>query len=179
MVERGPAHIWAMRGAYLALAMVVIFLHLLPLQTLPRSFAGPDLLVAFTFAWALRRPDYVPALLVALVMLLADLLFGRPPGLWAACMLIGTEWLKRRDRRMRDTTFVAEWLTIATLLLMLTAGYRLALAILIVPGGTLFLYATQYAMTVLAYPFAVGLSHVFFRVRRSSPGEVDPMGRSL
>ncbi|WP_136443059.1 rod shape-determining protein MreD [Pacificoceanicola onchidii] len=179
MVERGPGHIWAMRGAYLALTALVIFLHLLPLQTLPRQFAGPDLLVALTFAWSLRRPDYVPALLIAGVMLLADLLFGRPPGLWALTILIGAEWLKRRDRRMRDTTFVAEWLTVATLLFVLTLAYRLTLGILIVPAGALFLYITQYIMTVLAYPLVVGLSHVLFRVRRSAPGEVDPMGRSL
>ncbi|WP_425099790.1 rod shape-determining protein MreD [Tropicibacter sp. S64] len=179
MVERGPGHIWAMRGIYLAFAFVVIFVHLLPLQTTPRQFAGPDLLVALTFAWALRRPDYVPALLIAGVMLLADLLFGRPPGLWALLVLMGSEWLKRRDRRMRDTTFVAEWLTVATLLAMLTIGYRLALGILIVPGGALFLYVMQYVMTVLAYPAVVGLSHVLFRVRRTTPGEIDPMGRSL
>ncbi|MFW2543352.1 rod shape-determining protein MreD [Primorskyibacter sp. 2E107] len=177
MVERGPAHIWAMRGTYLALAMVVIFLHLLPLQTMPRQFAGPDLLVALTFAWALRRPDYVPMVLVAGVMLLADLLFGRPPGLWAALVLIATEWLKRRDRRMRDTTFVAEWITVAVVLVLLQIAYRLTLGVLIVPGGALFLSVMQCAMTVLVYPAVVGLSHVILRVRRRAPGELDPMGR--
>ncbi|WGW03884.1 rod shape-determining protein MreD [Tropicibacter oceani] len=178
MVERGPGHIWAMRAAYLALALLVMFMHLLPLQTTPRHFAGPDLLVALTFAWALRRPDYVPALLIAGVMLLADMLFGRPPGLWALLVLVASEWLKRRDRRMRDTTFVAEWLTVAMILFAITLAYRTVLGLLIVPGGALFLTVMQFAMTVIAYPVIVAISHVVLRVRRSAPGEIDPMGRS-
>ncbi|MFZ7092007.1 rod shape-determining protein MreD [Primorskyibacter sp. 2E233] len=177
MVERGPGHIWAMRCIYLAISVLVIFLHLLPLQTMPRHFAGPDLIVALTFAWALRRPDYVPAILIAGVMLLTDMLFGRPPGLWALLVLLASEWLKRRDRRMRDTTFVAEWLTVTAVLFTITATYRIVLGVLIVPGGALFLSVMEFAMTVLAYPVVVAISHVLFRVRRSAPGEIDPMGR--
>ena len=178
MVERGPRHIWAMRGLYLALALAIVFLHLLPLQIAPSRFAGPDLLVALTFAWALRRPDFVPALLVAGVILLTDFLFMRPPGLWALLVLLATEWLKRRDRQMRDTTFAAEWFTVAAVLLTITLAYRIVLGVLIVSPGTLFLAMMQYVMTVLAYPAIVALTHVVFRVRRSAPGEIDPMRRS-
>ena len=63
-----------------------IFL-LLPLQTTPRSLAGPDLLLAFAVAWCLRRPEFVPPLALALAFLLADLLLQRPPGLWALLAL--------------------------------------------------------------------------------------------
>ena len=94
MAEGVAARIWGMRGMFLALALVLIFIKLLPLDFQPRVWAGPDLLVALTFAWVLRRPEFVPALTVGLVFLLADLLFLRPPGLFAALMVLGTQTLK-------------------------------------------------------------------------------------
>ena len=177
MAERSASELVFKRAAYVALAFIIVFVHLLPLQTLPTRFAGPDLLVAVTFAWALRRPDYVPILSIAAVMLMEDLLLGRPPGLWAALVLIAAEWLKRQDRRLRDGTFFAEWTTIAGLLLAITIAYRLVLGVLIVAPGTLFLAAMQYGMTLLAYPIVVGVGRVVFGVRHSAPGEFDPMGR--
>ena len=69
-----------MRAAFVGISLLIMFFHLLPLETTPRRWAAPDLLVCLCFAWALRRPDYVPALAVAGVMLLADLMFQRPPG---------------------------------------------------------------------------------------------------
>ena len=177
MAERTLGQVWGMRLAFLALAGVILFSHLLPLETTPRRWAAPVLLVALCFAWALRRPDYVPAIAVAGVMLLADLLLQRPPGLWALLVLLATEWLKRRDRHMRDTTFLAEWVTVAAVLLGITLAYRLVLSLLIVSSGMLFLSLMQFGMTVLAYPVVAALSHVVFRVRRASPGELDPLGR--
>ena len=50
---------WPMRLAFVALALVVVFFHLLPLETVPRQWAPPDVLLAFTFAWVLRRPPHM------------------------------------------------------------------------------------------------------------------------
>ncbi len=177
MAERGAPHLWAMRAAYVGLSLLVLFAHLIPLETMPRRLAGPDLLVIFTFAWALRRPDYVPAVAIAGVMLLADLLLQRPPGLWAALVLIAAEWLKAHDRRLSAGTFVEEWLSVAVLVLVISLLYRLVLGVLIVAPGTLFLAVMQFAMTVIFYPVAALLTHLLFGVRRIAPGEYDPMGR--
>ncbi|MBP0481435.1 rod shape-determining protein MreD [Sagittula salina] len=179
MAENGPARLWAMRAAYPALAMAIIFVHLLPLQMMPARFAGPDWLTVLTFAWCLRRPDYVPALSIALVMLLADLLFQRPPALWALLVLLASEFLKSRGRQVRENTFFAEWLAAAMTLLVITLLYRLTLAILIISPGMLSLTLMQYGMTVAAYPVVAALSYLVFGVRRSTPGEYDHTGRSL
>jgi rod shape-determining protein MreD len=179
MIENSPARLWTMRALYPALALLVIFVHLLPLQITPARLAGPDVLTALTFAWCLRRPDYVPALSIALVMLLADLLFQRPPALWALLVLLGSEFLKARGRQVRENTFVAEWLAFAATLLVLTVLYRLILAVLIIPPGLLSLSVMQYGMTVLAYPLVAGLSYIAFGVRRTTPGEYDHTGRTL
>lgn len=179
MAEPRPARIWIMRGAFVGLSLLVIFYHLLPLDMMPPRYAGPDLLVALCFAWALRRPDYVPALSVAGVMLLADILFQRPPGLWAALVLLATELLKSRDRRDRESTFAMEWIAVATVLLAITIAYRLVLGLLIVPSGTSFLALMRYAVTVLCYPLVVIVSQYLLGVRRMAPGDFDHAGRSL
>jgi rod shape-determining protein MreD len=40
------------------------------------------------------------------------------------------------------------------------------------------LHAMQYGMTLLAYPIVAAISHLAFGVRRSAPGEFDPVGRA-
>nr|WP_252737627.1 rod shape-determining protein MreD [Citreicella sp. C3M06] len=168
-----------MRLSFVALAVLILFYHLLPLDLMPPRYAGPDLLVSLCFAWSLRRPDYVPALLIAAVMLLADLMLGRPPGLWAALVLLASEMLKRRDRRGPETTFVMEWIAVATMLMAITLVYRLVLGLLLVPAGPPFLSLMRFAMTVICYPLVVVLSQVLLGVRRMAPGDFDHAGRSL
>ena len=179
MAENSPVRLWTMRATYVGLALVIFFVHLLPLRIMPGRIAGPDVLTALTFAWAMRRPDYVPMLSIAGVMLLADLLFHRPPGLWALLVLLASEWLKIRGRHVRENTFVAEWLTAATGLLVITLVYRVTLALLIVTPGMLSLWVMQYGMTVAAYPLVAAISYLALGVRRSTPGEYDHTGRPL
>ncbi|MDA7426196.1 rod shape-determining protein MreD [Thalassococcus lentus] len=179
MAERTATRLWGMRAAYLGLTLLILFSLLLPLSLVPNRIAPPDVLVALTFAWALRRPDFVPALSIAAAVLLADLLLGRPPGLWAVLVLLAAEWLKSQDRRLRENTFFAEWLTVAVALMAITILYRLVLGVLIVERGTLFLMTMQFALTVMVYPIVTALSALLFGVRKSAPGEYDPVGRSL
>jgi rod shape-determining protein MreD len=178
MADTVAARPWPMRGAFIVLALAIIFARLLPLQTLPGAIATPDLLVALIFAWALRRPDYVLALVIAGVMLLADLLLGRPPGLWAALVLIAAEWLKAQGRRPADNTFLAEWLTVATILLAITVAYRIVLGVTIVPPGAISLHVTQFVLTVAVYPLVVAAGWLIFGVRHAAPGDYDSPGRS-
>ncbi|NCU20454.1 rod shape-determining protein MreD, partial [Candidatus Falkowbacteria bacterium] len=44
---------------YLAIAAVLLFLRLLPISPGTGGLPGPDLMLALTLAWVLRRPDYV------------------------------------------------------------------------------------------------------------------------
>ena len=65
----------AHRALYVALAAVILFLRLLPVNPMAHGIPGPDLMLAFTLAWVLRRPDFVPALLIVAVVQLK--LFSR------------------------------------------------------------------------------------------------------
>ncbi len=102
MNELSPFRLWLMRAAFLLLVVAVLFFHLLPLETSPRRWAAPDLILGFACAWCLRRPEYVPAVSLAALFLLTDLLFQRPPGLWATLALIGCEYLKTSGRSLRE-----------------------------------------------------------------------------
>jgi rod shape-determining protein MreD len=177
MAEKSTGHLWLMRATFVALALMFMFANLLPLKTTPQAWAGPDLLTGLTFAWALRRPAYVPMLVIVGVFLLADFLLHRPPGLWTLLVLLLSEWLKKRGRQVQDNTFAAEWVTMAGALFALFLAYRMILSILIVETGAFSLWAMQYGMTVAAYPFIVGLSFIAFGLRRTGPGEKDQSGR--
>jgi len=178
MAKVGALHVWLMRALYAGLAAGLVFVHLLPLDTVPPGWAGPDLFVALTFAWAVRRPDYVPPLLVAGLALAIDLLFQRPPGLWAALVVLGCEALRRRAPMLRDLSFAADWAAVAGTLVAITLGYRLVLTLLLVDQAPLGLSMMQLVSTLLAYPLVAAVSHVLFRVRKLAPGDL-ASGRRL
>ena len=175
MAERRQSHIWAMRLIYLGLCTLLVFLHLLPLDTTPRGWAGPDLILALTCAWVLRRPEFVPAPLIATVFLMTDLLYQMPPGLWAALVLIGSEALRARAAGLRDLTFAAEWASVAVTLCAMTLGYQLILGLLLIDRPHLGLSLMQLVMTLACYPLVVYASHIAFGVRKQAPGDVDAL----
>lgn len=177
-MDSGLLQLWGMRMLFVLTALVILFFHLLPLNPAPSNWAGPDVLVAMVFAWAVRRPDYVPILLVAAVMLLADMLLQRPPGLWSVLVVCAAEWLKSRERRQRETTFVLEWLTFGSTLIVITILYRAVMMILILAPGTLTLSLVQVVLTIAVYPLVMGVSYFLFGVRRSAPGDMDRLGRT-
>lgn len=179
MADTPLARRWIGRLTYLLIALALIFLRLLPLDTLPRQWAPPDLLLGVTLAWVTRRPDLMPILLIAAVFLLTDLLFQRPPGLWTGLVLILTEMLRARSNSLRDVPFPLEWLTVGFGIVAITVANRAALAIVMTPQAPLALTAIQMAATIVTYPLVVGVSHYIFGVSRPAPGEVDALGHRL
>lgn len=173
------ASIWWKRGLFVLLALVILFWSLLPLSTLPRSWAGPDLLIALTFAWALRRPEFVPVLLIAAVMLLADLLLHRPPGLMAFLVVLGAEQLKTRAVGLRDASFAGEWAAAGLVVIAVFMLNRVTLAVLMVDQAPLGLTLIQMVATILIYPIVVFVSHLFLGVRKLAPGDDDAIGSRI
>ena len=141
-----------------------------------RVWVGPDLLVAFAFAWSLRRPEYVPILMLAALFLLSDLLLQRPPGLWALLMLLACENLRGRSRSLRDSTFSAEWIAISLLLVGILLVNRIVLSVLLVAPPQLGLSLIELGMTILSYPVVVFVTRTVMGVRRAAPGELDSLG---
>ncbi len=170
---------WSGRITYLVLAFVLLVAPLLPLNTVPRGYATPDILLLVTAAWAARRPDTLPAPVVVGVFLVADFLFQRPPGLYAALVLLMTEWLRRRSARLRKGSFLGEWVAVGTGIAAVGFGNRSILAALMTPQAPLGLTLTQLILTIALYPVSAGVAHLALGLRRPAQGEVDSLGHRL
>lgn len=177
MDSTSPLRPWVMRFWFVVLAFVVVFFHLLPLRTTTGGWIAPDLLIGFALAWSVRRPDYVPAVLIGLLILLADLLFMRPPGLMAALVVLGAENLKSRVVQLRDSTFAVEWATVAGVMLAILMANRLMLAMVMIPQVPFGMELLQMVMTLLCYPLIVAVSHYVFGVRKTNPHDTDLAGQ--
>lgn len=179
MADTAPSTVWGFRCLYVVIAAALLFLRLLPLGSEAGSWPGPNLLCAMTFAWVLRRPDYVPALLIAVVILLEDMLTMRPPGLWAAVVVVAAEFLRGRASLTREVSFVLEWLIVSIVMAASVLAYRLILSLVMLPQVSLAQSLVQLVLTVLCYPLVVGVSRLAFGVRKPATGEVDAYGRRL
>lgn len=165
-MDRAASRLWLMRSLYLILAMLVMFFHLLPLDMQPDRWPFPELLIALTFAWVLRRPDYVPIASVTIVMLMADLLLQRPPGLMAALVVLSTAYLRSDGQGIRDIGFIAEWTTVGMVIAVIFVSNRLVLALLSVEQTALGPVLVQTMLTIASYPLVVLFSQNVLGVRR-------------
>ena len=165
-----------MRSGFVLLVFAILFYCLLPQQTLPRSWAGPEMVSIFAFAWVIRRPEFVPMLLLGALLLLADLLLSRPPGLWALLVLLAAERLRARSLALRDSTLIAECAEVALLIVGISVLYMVVLSLLLVEGISPTLIISQAIATILVYPVVVFATHVGMGVRKPVPGELDARG---
>ncbi len=176
MGELSNSRTWMMRLGFIALGTVIIFFHLLPLNTAPPRWAPPDVLIASAFAWSLRRPDYVPIVSLAAVMLMADLMYQRPPGLMAALVVLGCEYLKTRFGRLSDASFAGEWAAVCIVVVAITILNRMILILLGVDVAPLGLTLLQMIMTLAVYPVVVLVTQSVLGVRKLAPSDADALG---
>jgi rod shape-determining protein MreD len=170
---------WIFRGLFLALALVLLFLRLLPLGQVPGTLPGPDLMICIILAWVIRRPDFLPMPLILVVILVEDLILMRPPGLWTAIVILATEFLRGRVALTRELNFLVEWVLIAGVMLAMMLGYRLALALAFVPQPPFGFVVVQYLWSIAVYPVVVMLSLFILDLRKPAMGEIDDFGRRL
>lgn len=179
MADAPSTKIWIGRLVFFGLCCLIIFFQLLPLNTRPQSLPWPDFLLALTLVWVARRPDYAPFYLIGLIFLLADLFFQRPPGLWAALVLILTEFLRNRAGRIRNMPLMLEWGTVAFGILAITLAHRAIVMVTLLPNLPLGMTLIQMVLTIFAYPFVALIAHFAFGVSRPTPGAVDSLGHRI
>lgn len=179
MIDPVTTNNWFYRAIYLLIAIVVLFLYLLPLQTTPSSWAAPNILICITFAWVLRRPDYVPVTLIALVMITADFLLMRPPGLLAGLVVVASEVLRSRRQTLREIPFVLEWAMVSGAMLMIVLVARFIQVIVILDRPSFTLVFLELLATIALYPIVVAISRFALGVRAIAHGEVDRTGHHL
>jgi rod shape-determining protein MreD len=179
MVRFLKADPWGYRALFVALAILLLFVRLLPLGRNAGAFPGPDLLLCLSLAWVMRRPDFLPVGLIVAVSLTEDLILMRPPGLWTALLVLATEFLRARNALTRELNFVVEWLLASGLMIAMLLAYRLVFAVTLVPQPAFGFAVVQVLWSILAYPVVVGLSRLAFDLRKPATGEIDEHGRRL
>lgn len=163
--------------SYLAASVALLVIAILPLSPGRIGLPGPDWLLALTFVWVLRRPEQVPVLSVAAVMLAADVLLLRPPGLGAAIAVAATEAARRREQRWAERGFPAQWLRVSMLMVMMMLAARVLHVLFVIPASLAPLPAFgQDAMRVIAtagaYPVVAAVTRAL-GLRRATPAEMD------
>jgi len=176
MAEPASRQVWIGRGIFAGLAFVIIFLQLLPLDQRPTLFSPPDFLLTFTLVWVARRPDFVPFLLIGCVFFLADLLFQRPPGLFAALVVTASEIIRSRARTLRETTVFGEFGMIAIAVIAIAVVNRTVLALVLTPQASQAQVILHILATLVAIPFVMGAAQFIFGVRRPVPGQFETKG---
>ena len=156
----------------------VTFFNLLPPMRAP-GWPGPDPVLCLLLALMLRRPDQMPAGLIAILVLFEDVMTMRPPGLLAAIVLGATEILRDRARLSREVGFWAGWALVAGVICAAFALNRFALALLLVPQPPFGPVAFEALATVALYPLIVAGLRFGFGLRKPATGEVDARGRRL
>ena len=179
MNETWADSVWLHRLMFVAIALLLLFLRLLPLNGGSESLPGPDILLCLIFSWTIRRPDFLPILLVALLVLAEDLIIMRPPGLWAALVVVATEFIRGRTALTRELNFSVEWLLVAAAMLAMFLINRLVMAVAFLPQPGFGFAMVQVIWSVLCYPAVVGLSWLALDIRKPAMGEVDAKGRRL
>ncbi|MEF3048259.1 rod shape-determining protein MreD [Pseudotabrizicola sp. L79] len=179
MVELAPSGVWLYRGLFVLIAAVLMFTRLLPMGSEAGDWPGPDLLLCVIFAWATRRPDYLPVWLLGAVLLMEDMLLMRPPGLWTALVIVAVEFIRNRVTLTRELTFMVEWALVAALMVACLLAYRLVFTLSFLPQAGFGFAMMQTLWSILCYPLVVGASRITFDLRKPATGEVDSYGRRL
>ena len=173
MIDAALLKTWAYCAGFALLGLLLTFSELLPLNTLTPSWVMPDVFLCVTFVCCIRRPRYVPMLIIALVFLFQDLLLNRPPGLFAALTLMASEWLKRRSQRTEEFPFIKEYLSVILAIAVVLLGTRWAVGIVMLPMPEAFLTLSELLSTVLFYPLLVLFTQVVLKVRRAGFGDLE------
>lgn len=179
MIDPARSHLLFWRTVFVAMTVANMFVKLLPLGREAGNWPGPDLFLCLIFVWVLRRPAQVPVLMLAVLLLAEDMLLMRPPGLWTALVLVGTEFLRVRAALTRELSFLMEWLLVSAIMLGILLAYRAILFATMVEQVGFGFALVQILWTVLCYPLVVGFTQAAFNLRRPGKGEVDMFGRRL
>jgi rod shape-determining protein MreD len=196
MIDPANRDVWLHRVLFVALALVFLFFRILPMGTAPAEscapdagwcramdwlahMPGPDLLLCIIFAWTMRRPDYLPTLLIAAVVLTEDILLLRPPGLWTALVVLASEFIRSRVALTRELNFGVEWLLVSALMVAMLILYRIGFGLVLLPQPPFGFALVQVIWSILCYPLVVFLSRMVLHLYKPAMGEVDAYGRRL
>ncbi len=137
---------------YFCIGLLIIFFQILPLQTTPQTWSGPNILLVFFAAIVSKRPEFISSFLIASVFLIEDFFLMRPPGLMSALTVLGFYFLRRKFQNQEVNSFIFGWGSVASWLTIILLVYYFISVLLFIPSAGFKLTLMELLMTLALYP---------------------------
>ena len=137
---------------YFCIGLLIIFFQILPLQTTPQSWSGPNVLLVFFAAIVTKRPEFTSSFLIALIFLIEDFFLMRPPGLMSALIVISFYFLKRKIQNQEENSLIFVWVNVATCLTLVLLIYYMISVLLFLPSAGFSLIFMEIIFSLVLYP---------------------------
>ena len=137
---------------YFCIGLLIIFFQILPLQTTPQTWSGPNILLVFFAANVSKRPEVTSSFLIASIFLIEDFFLMRPPGLMSALTVLGFYFLKRKFQNQEVNSFIFGWGSVAACLTIILLLYYFISVLLFIPSAGFKLTLMELLMTLALYP---------------------------
>ena len=144
--------IFAHQVIYFCIGLLIIFFQILPLQTTPQTWSGPNVLLVFFAAIASKRPEFTSSFLIASIFLIEDFFLMRPPGLMSSLTVLGFYLLRRKIQNQEVNSFIFGWGSVITCLTIILLLYHLISVLLFIPSAGLKLTLMELIVTLALYP---------------------------
>ena len=137
---------------YFCIGLLIIFFQILPLQTTPQTWSGPNVLLVFFAAIVSKRPEFTSSFLIASIFLIEDFFLMRPPGLMSSLTVLGFFFLKRKFQNQEVNSFILRWGSVTTCLTIILLLYYFISLLLFIPSAGLKLTLMELIVTLALYP---------------------------
>ena len=118
---------------YFCIGLLIIFFQILPLQTTPQTWSGPNVLLVFFAAIVTKRPEFTSSFLVASIFLIEDFFLMRPPGLMSSLTVLGFYFLKRKFLYQESNSLMFGWGNVTACLTIILLLYYFISILLFIP----------------------------------------------
>ena len=154
---------FAHQVVYFCIGLLIIFFQILPLQTTPQTWSGPNVLLVFFAAIVSKRPEFTSSFLIAIIFLIEDFFLMRPPGLMSSLTVLGFFFLQRRFQNKEVNSFIFGWVSAAIFLTLILLIYYFISVLLFIPSAGIRLTLIEVIVTLALYPFFSVLIGSFYK----------------
>ena len=155
---------FAHQVVYFCIGLLIIFFQILPLQTTPQAWSGPNVLLVFFAAIVTKRPEFTSSVLVASIFLIEDFFLMRPPGLMSSLTVLGFYFLKRKFKYQEGNSLIFGWGIVTTCLTIILLLYYFISILLFIPSAGFRLTLMEIVVTLALYPVFSILIGSFYKL---------------
>ena len=120
---------------YFCIGLLIIFFQILPLQTIPQTWSGPNVLLVFFAAIVTKKPEFISSILIAIIFLIEDFFLMRPPGLMSSLAVVGFYFLKRKFQNQEVSSLMSDLGSVATCLTLIIILSYFISVLLFIPSA--------------------------------------------